>query len=78
MKKIRFLKIQFEGNLEPYEIPAFRGAVIEKAGRENLSFHNHASDEQFLYGYPVIQYKTIGKNPALICLDYGIEGIRAV
>ncbi|HXH17931.1 MAG TPA: CRISPR-associated endonuclease Cas6 [Chitinophagales bacterium] len=76
MKKIRFLKIQFEGDLKPYEIPAFRGAVIEKAGRENVSFHNHLSDNQFLYGYPVIQYKTIGSNPALVCMEYGIDEVH--
>ena len=76
MPKIRFLKIQFETEIEAYEIPAFRGAVIAKAGKEHIIFHNHLNDREFLYGYPVIQYKRIGKNPAIICIDYGIDEIH--
>ena len=76
MPKIRFLKIQFETEIEAYEIPAFRGAVIAKAGKEHIIFHNHLKDREFLYGYPVIQYKRIGKNPAIICIDYGVEEIH--
>ena len=76
MPKIRFLKIQFETEIEAYEIPAFRGAVVAKAGNEHIIFHNHLNDREFLYGYPVIQYKCIGKNPAIICIDYGVEEIH--
>ena len=76
MPKIRFLKIQFETEIEAYEIPAFRGAVVAKAGNEHIIFHNHLNDREFLYGYPVIQYKRIGKNPAIICIDYGVEEIH--
>lgn len=76
MPKIRFLKIQFETEVEAYEIPAFRGAVIDKAGKEHIIFHNHLNDREFLYGYPVIQYKRIGKNPAIICIDYGVDEIH--
>ena len=76
MPKIRFLKIQFETEIEAYEIPAFRGAVIAKAGKEHIIFHNHLNDREFLYGYPVIQYKRIGKNPGIICIDYGIDEIH--
>ncbi|MEA5461602.1 CRISPR-associated endonuclease Cas6 [Arcicella sp. LKC2W] len=76
MIKIRFLKIQFDTEIEAYEIPAFRGAVIAKAGNEHIIFHNHLNDREFLYGYPVIQYKRIGKNPAIICIDYGVEEIH--
>lgn len=35
-----------------------------------MLFHNHLNDREFLYGYPVIQYKRIGRNPALVCVDY--------
>ena len=76
MPKIRFLKIQFDAEIEAYEIPAFRGAVIAKAGSEHIIFHNHLNDREFLYGYPVIQYKRIGKNPGIICIDYGIDEIH--
>lgn len=76
MKKIRYLRIQFDTEIAPYEIPAFRGGVIAKAGPEHILFHNHLNDREFLYGYPVIQYKRIGRNPALICVDYGVDEIH--
>lgn len=59
MKKIRTLTIIFEGEIKSYEIPAFRGAVIDKVGQENIIFHNHLNDNEFIYKYPLIQYKQI-------------------
>lgn len=76
MKKLRYLQIQFDTEIKSYEIPAFRSAIIEKAGRGNLSFHNHLNDEKVMYGYPVIQYKVIHRQPAIICLDYGVDEIH--
>lgn len=76
MKKIRYLTIQFDNEIEPWELPAFRGAVIAKAGNEHILFHNHLNDREFLYGYPVIQYKRVGKKPMLVCLDYGTDEIH--
>jgi Cas6b C-terminal domain/Cas6b N-terminal domain len=76
MPKIRFLNVQFDAEVRGYEIPAFRAAVIEKAGRDNIAFHNHLTDHEFAYGYPVIQYKKVGGNPAIICVDYGVDEIH--
>lgn len=76
MKRIRYLTIQFSNEIEPWEIPAFRGAVIAKAGNEHILFHNHLNDREFLYGYPVIQYKRLGKYPLLVCIDYGTDEIH--
>lgn len=76
MKKIRLLRVDFENELRPYEISSFRGAVIEKAGRDNILFHNHIGKESYLYGYPVIQYKTINHKASLICIDYGIDEVH--
>lgn len=76
MKRIRYLTIQFSNEIEPWEIPAFRGAVIAKAGNEHILFHNHLNDREFLYGYPVIQYKRLGKHPLLVCIDYGTDEIH--
>ena len=70
------MTILFENEIEPWEIAAFRGAVIAKAGNEHILFHNHLNDREFLYGYPVIQYKRIGKCPMLVCLDYGTDEIH--
>lgn len=76
LKKIRYLTIQFDNEIEPWELSLFRGAVIQKAGNEHILFHNHLNDREFLYGYPVIQYKRIGRCPMIVCLDYGTDEIH--
>jgi hypothetical protein len=76
LKKIRFLRLQFKAEIAATELPAFRGAVASKAGLEHILFHNHLNDRELLYGYPVIQYKRIGLNPAIVCLDYGVDEIH--
>jgi len=75
LKKIRLLQVTFDTEIKGYEIPAFRSAIIEKVGREHILFHNHL-DKNFLYKYPVIQYKQIGRNPTIICVDFGVDEIH--
>jgi len=76
LKKIRILIVCFDTELRAYEIPAFRSAIIEKAGRENILFHNHLNDKDYLYKYPLIQYKQINLNPTIVCIDYGVDEIH--
>lgn len=75
MKKIKTLLVRFENELTPYQISAFRGAVIEKVGRENILFNHHLSDDKYLYAYPLIQYKSIYKQSAIMCLGEGVDNI---
>lgn len=76
LKKIKLLTVIFDADLKAYEIPAFRSAIIEKTGRENILFHNHLNDSEFLYKYPLIQYKVIGGKPCILCIDYGVDEIH--
>lgn len=76
VKKIRILTVIFDTELKSYEIPAFRGAVVEKVGQENIVFHNHLNNHSLIYRYPLIQYKQIDKRPALFCIDYGVDEIH--
>ena len=75
MKTLRILKVSFDCELAPHELPAFRAAIIEKAGREYNLFHNHLSDDEVIYRYPLIQYKILHKKPAIVCIDRGVEDI---
>src|SRR5512133_775738 len=75
-RKIRLLQVLFEDEIHASEIPALRGAIIEKAGRKNIIFHNHLDDSKFLYRYPLIQYKCLNKRAALICIDYAVDEIH--
>ncbi|MDD3723528.1 MAG: CRISPR-associated endonuclease Cas6 [Lutibacter sp.] len=75
MKKIKILNVVFNKELSKSEVPAFRGAVLNLLGDADVIFHNHSDDEKFVYDYPRIQYKVIGKKAALFCLEEGVEKI---
>ena len=76
MKRLRTLLVTFDNNLGAAPIAAFRGAVIEKVGREHQLFHNHLSDTTYIYKYPTIQYKKIGGKPGIFCIDEGVDEIH--
>jgi hypothetical protein len=75
MHKIRILDISFENEIAAYEVPAFRGAVIETAGKENTLFHNHLGKD-YRFAYPLIQYKRIRKKPHLVCIEDGVDEVH--
>ncbi len=74
MKKIRVLTVVFEPEIHGSEIPAFRGAIIAKAGRDCVLFHNHQG-EGYRYKYPLIQYKRIKHHASIVCIEQGIDEI---
>ena len=76
MKKLKTLFVQFENTFDKWQVASFRGAVIEKVGRESLLFHNHKTDTELSYLYPLIQYKSIYKKPSLFCLGDGVDEIH--
>lgn len=75
VKKLRLLTVIFDTQIKLYEIPAFRGAIIDKVGRQHILFHHHMG-EGYMYRYPTIQYKAIGHRPAIVCLDEGVDEIH--
>ena len=68
MFEIKVLLIQFENELSPKDVSAFRGAIINRVNREHVLFHHHLSDTEVLFKYPLIQYKSIGRRSAILCL----------
>lgn len=74
-QKLRILKVLFNGELKAFELPAFRGAMAQLVGYENILFHNHR-DGGFRYRYPLIQYKLLHQRPAMICLKEGIDEMQ--
>lgn len=89
---LKLLRVHFDVEIAPYEVPGFRGAIIEKVGIENDLFHNHintkneksgkidgidkSKDPKFAYRYPRIQYKRIGKQPVILCVGEGVDEIH--
>lgn len=74
MKKIRIVEIIFENEIVAESIPAFREAIASKVEIENVLFHNHL-DDNYRFAYPLIQYKRIGNNAAIMCVDQGVDEI---
>lgn len=74
MQKIRTLVIKFQNNLNYSEIPLFRGAIIGSITDKDILFHNHEGDG-YRYKYPLIQYKRIKGNAALVCVSKGVDTI---
>jgi hypothetical protein len=75
--RLRLLTVRFDTPIDPWELPAFRGAVSHKAGLEHEHFHNHNNDTGgFHYRFPLIQYKQDHGKPLLVCLNEGIEGLH--
>ena len=74
-QKIKLLIVVFNLDITRRGIPAFRGAIINKVGRENVLFHNHLN-QNFRYGYPLIQYKVLKSNPTIVCINGGTEEIH--
>ena len=75
IKKVRVLDVEFENEISAWEIPAFRGAIVNTAGVENTLFHNHLG-KNYRFAYPLIQYKRIRKKPHLVCIEDGVDEVH--
>ena len=78
MRQIRILEVAFDTEIQPYQLPLFRGAIAQKAGLEHELFHNHDNENGGFHNrYPLIQYKLDTHKgqmrPMLLCLEDGIE-----
>ncbi len=69
------LVIRFRNKIAYNEIPLFRGAIISAMG-SNCSpiFHNH-KDDGFHYRYPLVQYKRIYGQAAIVFISYWAEEV---
>ena len=72
---INVLTITFANNLNAYEVPWFRGAIVKALNDKLLLFHNHPDDETFRYRYPLIQYKIIRGKAAIVCVGEGTQAV---
>lgn len=71
---ISILTIHFKNELKPFDVQHFRGAVINSLTKKYILFHNHLNNS-LRYGYPLIQYKSIGNKAAIVCIGDGTEEI---
>lgn len=75
-KRIKYLRLTFDQQIQAYQLKYFRAAVIEKTGRVSDLFHNHKTDNSFAYRYPLIQYKIRNRKPCMVCLQEATDDIH--
>jgi len=75
MKTLKHLTLTLDIPLLPHQIKKFRGAIIEKIGREHHLFHNHQDDGKYHYRYPLIQYKSQRRKAGMVGLGKGAEAL---
>jgi len=77
IQAVPLLQIIFRPRIKAYELPAFRGAVADKVGREHEWFHNHDNSEgegsRYHYRYPLVQYRRFEGRPGLLLLGEGVH-----
>lgn len=68
--------VKFKNEIEFYQIPFFRGAILRIIGQDaELLYHNHIGERKYRYSYPLIQYKRIHKKAAIFCIGEGVDVI---
>lgn len=72
---IKTFKLKFSTPISFNEIPYLRGAIIKITGNKEILFHNHDLGNKFKYDYPLIQYKRINGNAAIIFIERGTDKI---
>ena len=73
---IRVLTFIYDTEIQAWEVPLFRGAVLNAMGdKANLLFHNHTNEGNFRYSYPLIQYKRLHGKAAIVCVEEGADVI---
>lgn len=74
--KINTFIIRFCNEIKFSDIPSFRSGILQAMEYDaNVLFHNHISETEFRYSYPLIQYKRINKKAAIVCLGDGASVI---
>ena len=78
MESIKVITTIFDTPLTNHENECLRGAIIEKlSDTENPLVHNHLNREGALrYDYPLVQYKNINEQAAIVCLGEGTKVIE--
>lgn len=75
---IPVIQVQFPNNpMKAFDIPKFRGNIAAQFPKYQL-IHNHLENGKLRYGYPLIQFKTIGNIPTIIGIGGGIEILKEV
>lgn len=71
---IQLTHIRFHDRINYEQLPLFRGAVIAHY-KNNSLFHNH-KENNYIYSYPLIQYKSMNGYAGIIGINEGGEALE--
>lgn len=75
LAKTKILILRFNNTVSHNELPFLRGAINNALSTQShVLFHNH-EQEGYRYAYPLIQYKRINQQAALVCINEGTEAV---
>ncbi|MGB9928063.1 MAG: CRISPR-associated endonuclease Cas6 [Methanosarcina sp.] len=75
--KLKILEMTFRSTEEfQRSLPSMRGFFASRFN-DLIELHNHNTD-QFVYSYPLVQYKFIGKTPLLMGINEGTEILKEI
>lgn len=75
---LRHLQLTFTHPLRAQEIPQWRGAWAQLAGREYDYFHNHQGQTAYHYRYPLVQYGVDRSRASLTAWQDGVGAVQQV
>jgi|GEM_PF-888110 len=75
---IRTFDLTFSLRIYPRQLPHWRGAFIEMAGKENDLFHNHDQGNGNHYRYPLIQYRVNKGKAGIFAINEGVDALQDV
>ena len=75
---IRTLSISFDLPVFARQLSQWRGAFIEMAGWQDDLFHNHKAEREYVYRYPLIQYRLMRGKAGLFAINEGVDALQKV
>lgn len=75
---IKTLHASFNLPLTHEEIPLWRGAFVEMAGREYDLLHNHVSSKEYHHRYPLVQYRSEDRRASMVAINEGIGDLQSI
>ncbi len=77
MPELKILALRLDTTLSEWELPLFRGAVVNLLPNKDVVYHNHEKNG-LRYAYPLIQYRCINSKATILGVGEGVDSISAL
>ena len=76
--KLKIFTLTIESDKTIKETPSQLRGFFATKFTEYILLHHHTDTNKFLYKYPLVQYKTIDKKPAILGINEGAEVLKEI